>query len=208
MTTALTPPYRPITRRLSSDRNCISNTFERCCRPSSGGSRSASKRENFLGLSRRDCRHQDYRTMVAIRSGETTRPGRSPLCSDPSTGSKRTRTTSPRRSGLSGFTPDLFRSAVPLLIDLLVPIPHLLAPLNQFAAEFVAFALIQPLLDQLCDLTAPFPWSQVFFESLQKSGWQQERLHVFQRLSSFFPITCRQRFQTQANPRAIPQTGG
>ena len=56
------------------------------------------------------------------------------------------KTTRPGHSGLAGGTPDLFRSAVPLLIDLLVPIPHLLAPLNQFAAEFVAFALIQPLL--------------------------------------------------------------
>lgn len=89
-------PYFPTILRLSIDRICMSKTLDRIFRPACPASIRTSDgctRSVFLLVTEATITTGEWWFM---RSGERIIAGRCPACSDPSTGSSRTRTTSPR----------------------------------------------------------------------------------------------------------------
>src|SRR5437899_13079711 len=83
-----------------------------------------------------------------MRSGETTRAGRSPACSEPTTGSSRTRTTSPRFGLAVDGTVDLLFKRVVLALDFEVNLGHVAATLDDLLAQLLAAVAVEPALHQ------------------------------------------------------------
>jgi len=73
-----------------------------------------------------------------MTSGEITSAGRSPACSDPSTGSRRTRTTSPRSGLVIEGTFDLLLEWMVFALDFEVNVGHLAAAFDHLFAQPVA----------------------------------------------------------------------
>src|SRR5579885_2209829 len=103
-----------------------------------------------------------------ITSGEMTRAGRSPACSDPTTGSRRTRTTSPRRGLVIEGMLDLLLQRVVLPLDFQVDVGHLPAAFDHRLAELLALLLIEPGAHQLRDDGAPLSGGRGALKLLQR----------------------------------------
>src|SRR2546427_581189 len=102
-----------------------------------------------------------------IGSGEMTRAGRSPACSDPSTGSSRTRTMSPRQRLGIERTLNLFFQRVVLAFDLEVKLRHVAAAFDNLTPKRFSLPLLDPLAEQFCDHRAPPAGRHYLLEALQ-----------------------------------------
>src|SRR5438552_18532805 len=101
-----------------------------------------------------------------MKSGDRTSAGRSPACSEPSVGSKRTRTTSPRSGLPVDRTVYLRLQRRPLLRGIQVYVPHLPAAFFDVAAERLALPLCQPSSQELRNYSAPLAGAYLFLEPL------------------------------------------
>src|SRR5579871_2116131 len=102
-----------------------------------------------------------------MRSGERTRAGRSPACSEPSVGSKRTRTTSPRLRLSVENTLGLPVERFPLLRRFSIDFPHFAAAFDDILPQSFAFALSYPAFDQFRHLRTALAGSNLLLEPVQ-----------------------------------------
>src|SRR4051794_24314969 len=86
-----------------------------------------------------------------MTSGDRTRAGRVPPCSDPSTGSRRTRTISPRRGVVFEGMLDFLFQRVVFAFDLAVDLGHLATALDDRLPKLLAAAAVEPVLKELSD---------------------------------------------------------
>src|SRR5437667_1446595 len=107
-----------------------------------------------------------------MTSGEITSAGRSPACSEPSTGSRRTRTTSPRLRLCVESTVDLLLQRVVLALDVQVDACHLAAALDHLAPELLSPLPFQPFAQEPRDDGAPLSRIHRLLELLQEIGRQ------------------------------------
>src|SRR5579862_8813575 len=112
-----------------------------------------------------------------ISSGEITRAGRVPACSEPSVGSRRTRTISPRFGLLVEGTRDLLFERFPLLCHRQIDFAHFAAPLNNVLSQGFAFAFTYPAFDQLGYFRAALARADFEFKPLQH--FRRKRIRSF-----------------------------
>src|SRR5947209_3367455 len=105
-----------------------------------------------------------------IGSGEMTSAGRSPACSEPSTGSSRTRTISPRRKLSVARTLDLFLQRMVLSFDLEVKLRHVATSFDHIAPKFLSLPLLDPVAEQLGDDGTPLAGRDHLLEPLYRVG--------------------------------------
>src|SRR5438094_6552278 len=107
-----------------------------------------------------------------MKSGETTRAGRSPACSEPTTGSRRTRTMSPRRRLFFEDTMDFLLERVIFLFDFQVDLGHGFAAFFNIVAQFHAALPVDPIAQQGGNQGAPFAGRDNVLEGSNRAGRQ------------------------------------
>src|SRR5581483_2069253 len=107
-----------------------------------------------------------------IKSGEITRAGRSPACSDPTTGSSLTRTTSPRRGLVVNGTMNLLLEWMVFFFNFQVHVGHGRAALDNLAPQSFPPGLFKPVLHQGSHEGAAFPGRHLAFECVHGRGGQ------------------------------------
>src|SRR5579862_1914326 len=129
------------------DRMCVNITFERRDSPPSGGSINVSNgytRSTFLLVIDATKITGELRL---IGSGETMSAGRSPPCSDPTTGFKLTRMTSPRLSSIFNATMDFLLKGIEVAFQLNGDVGHVDAARNNFVPQRRFRLLVEPILN-------------------------------------------------------------